>query len=410
MPHFRYKARNTRGDLVEGVLEGASPDAVASQLITTGVIPIDIARSVATRSAVPSVWSRLLERRGVDIDDLIMFTRQLYSLVKAGVPIVSGLRGLKDSSHSGPMVESLEDVITHVEAGHELAASLARHPGIFTSLIVAMVRVGENTGRLEESLYRLSTYLQLEKQTRERVKSALRYPVLVLVAIGIAITVINIWVIPAFAGVFARANVALPWQTRAIIATSDFMVTYWHVLLGVLVAGIVGARVYVSRPDGRYQWDKWKLRLPVVGSIIRKALLARFATGFAMSLRSGVPLIHALTVVARAAGNGYIAETVLQMRTGVERGDTLTRTAATTGLFTPLALQMLSVGENTGQVDDLLDEVGDFYEQEVDYEIKNLSSAIEPVLLVAIGVMVLILALGVFLPMWDLASVYLGRG
>jgi MSHA biogenesis protein MshG len=406
VPHYRYKARNTRGDLVEGVLEGASPDAVASQLITTGVIPIDITRSVATRSAVPSVWSRLLERRGVDIDDLIMFTRQLYSLVKAGVPIVSGLRGLKDSSHSGPMVESLEDVITHVEAGHELAASLARHPRIFTSLIVAMVRVGENTGRLEESLYRLSTYLQLEKQTRERVKSALRYPVLVLVAIGIAITVINIWVIPAFAGVFARANVALPWQTRAIIATSDFMVTYWHVLLGALVAGIVGARVYVSRPDGRYQWDKWKLRLPVVGSIIRKALLARFATGFAMSLRSGVPLIHALTVVARAAGNGYIAETVLQMRTGVERGDTLTRTAATTGLFTPLALQMLSVGENTGQVDDLLDEVGDFYEQEVDYEIKNLSSAIEPVLLVAIGVMVLILALGVFLPMWDLISAF----
>ena len=408
MPHYKYRARNGRGDLVEGILEGGSPDAVAGQLLGTGITPIDIARTAAKEQAGPSALARLLERRRVDLDDLIIFSRQLYSLVKAGVPLIKGLRGLKDSTRSLPMAESLDDVIMNLESGHELAGSFARHPKVFSPLVVAMVRVGENTGRLEESLLRLSGYLQLEKQTRERVKSALRYPVVVLAAIALAIGVINIFVIPTFAGIFQKANVQLPWQTRLLMASSDFMVAYWPHILAVLVAAFLGLRYYISRDAGRYRWDKLKLGLPVVGTIVHKSLLARFARGFAMGLRSGVPLIQALTVVGRAVGNAYLAEHIMHMRNGVERGDTVSRTAAATGLFTPISLQMLSVGEETGQVDELLDEVAAFYESEVDYDLKNLSAAIEPILLVAIGIMVLVLALGVFLPMWDMVAVHLG--
>jgi MSHA biogenesis protein MshG len=268
-----------------------------------------------------------------------------------------------------------------------------------------MVKVGENTGRLEESFFRISQYLEREKETRERIKAALRYPLFVIVAIGIAIAIINIWVIPAFAGLFAKADVALPWQTRFLMATSAIFVQWWPVMLGAIIGGIVGFRFYIKTDQGRYVWDRYKLKIPLVGDIIRRATLARFSRSFSMALTSGVPLIQALTVVSRAVDNEFVGESVLNMRNGIERGESLTRTAALSNMFTPLVLQMMAVGEETGQVDELLGEVADYYEREVDYDIKNLSASIEPILIVAIGIMVLILALGVFLPMWDMAKV-----
>src|SRR5690606_7052991 len=222
-------------------------------------------------------------------------------------------------------------------------------------------------------------------------------------------SIINIFVIPAFAQVFERARVALPLPTRILIATSDFFVNHWVLLAAVLAGTVLAARYHVTTDAGRYQWGKYKVRLPLVGDIILRARRARLARAFAMSLSAGVPLVQALTVTARAVDNDYIGEHVLNMRNGIERGENLTRTAAATGMFTPLVLQMLTVGEETGQVDEMLDEVAGFYEREVDYDVKNLSSTIEPVLIVLMGGLVLILALGVFLPMWDLATVGLGR-
>lgn len=406
MPHYRYKARNNRGDLIEGVLEGASADAIAAQLISGGVTPIDVMRRSAKEADLSSLKETLrrLTKRPPDITDMMMFSRQMYTLMKAGVPIIRAMTGLIEATRNVTLADTLRDIQTNLESGRDLASSLTRHPTIFSTLYVSMIRVGENTGRLDESFLRVAQYLESERDTRERIKSALRYPTFVVVAIAVALGVINVVVIPAFAQIFDRAKVQLPMPTRILIATSDLFVHHWPVMLIALVIAIFGVRAYVRTEKGRYYWDKTKLRLPLVGDLIRRAILGRFSRAFSISLASGVPLVQALSVVSRAVGNEYVGDHIARMRNGIERGDSLTRTAATTGMFTPIVLQMLAVGEETGNVDTLMEEVAGFYEREVDYDLKNLSAVIEPVLIVALGVMVLILALGVFLPMWELFS------
>jgi MSHA biogenesis protein MshG len=404
MPNFRYTGRNNRGEFVQGLLEAASIDSVASQLMIGGITPIDIEQTAEKRPWEAGLLGRFLSRQP-GLDDLILYSRQMYILMKSGVPITRAMTGLIQSTRNPFMVDALRDILANIESGRELAASLARHPKIFSSLYVSMVRVGENTGRLEESYLRIAQYLELEKETRQRIKAALRYPTFVIVAIAIAIGIINIFVIPAFANLFAKANVPLPWQTRLLIGTSNFFVTWWPALLAGIIGGIAGFRFYINTDKGRYWWDKNKLKIPLAGDIIYRATLGRFCRAFAMSLTSGVPLIQAMTVVSRSVDNEYIGDHILNMRNGIERGESLTRTASVTGMFTPLVIQMLAVGEETGEVDAMLEHVADYYEREVDYDIKNLSASIEPIMIVAIGILVLILALGVFLPMWDLATV-----
>ncbi len=406
MAYFEYKGRNARGAMVNGRLESSTADAVASQLLNSGVTPVEIRESKKPANH-ESLIDRL-NRRAVGLDDLILFSRQMYTLMKAGIPMIRAMTGLIQSTRNQLMVEALREILSMVESGRDLSSSLSRHPDIFSTLFVSLVRVGEETGRLDESFLRISVYLEREKETRERIKAALRYPAFVIIAIAIAITIINILVIPAFTGLFASANVELPWQTQLLIGTSDFMVKWWPFLLVGIIGSGVGFRSYIKTDKGRYWWDEKKLRIPLAGSIIKRATLSRFARAFSMSMSSGVPLIQALTVVSRSVDNEFIGEHILSMRNGIERGESLTRTATLSGMFTPLVLQMLAVGEETGGVDELLSEVADYYEREVDYDIKGLSAAIEPILIVAIGIMVLILALGVFLPMWDLISVVQG--
>lgn len=403
MPQFHYKARNARGDLVTGQVEAGSADAVASQLFNSGITPVEISEVKQQHN----VWEDFKRRLGASnptLDDLILYCRQMYTLAKAGVPIIRGITGLAETSRNLVLAEALRQIRIELESGRELSTAMTRYPHIFTPLMVSMVRVGENTGQLDAAFLQLSQYLELERDTRNRVKMALRYPTFVLLAIGIAVAVINIFVIPAFAQVFRGMNLELPWQTRLLIGTSEFFVNWWQYLLVGIVLFILGLRYYVRTEDGKYRWDKLKLRLPVVGNIILRATLSRFSRSFAMSTRAGVPLIQALSVVAQAVDNDFIGERIRNMRNGIERGDSLTRTAAASAMFTPLVLQMMAVGEETGAVDDMMEEVAGFYEREVDYDLKNLSSAIEPILIIAIGIMVLILALGVFLPMWDLTQ------
>lgn len=404
MPLFRYRARNAQGHALQGEIEAGSADAVATQLLNGGITPVDI-HEVTPRSNPLAGLGRRMGAGRPRLDDLILFCRQMYTLTRAGVPMIRGIRGLAETSRNPLLGEILNRTRVELEAGRELSAAMGQHPEVFTPLMVSMVRVGENTGRLDEAFLQLSQYLELERDTRSRVKAALRYPTFVLVAIAVAIGIINGWVIPAFTQAFQTLKVELPWQTRLLIATSDFTVAYWPYLLTGLLLGAAGVRYYVSRGEGKYRWDRFKLRLPLVGGIILRATLTRFARAFAMTTRAGVPLIQALTVVGRAVDNDYVEERVLSMRNGVERGDSLTRTATATGLFTPLTLQMMGVGEETGATDQMMEEVADFYEREVDYDLKNLSGAIEPLLIVAVGGLVLVLALGVFLPMWDLTQV-----
>jgi MSHA biogenesis protein MshG len=403
MPTFAYKARNNRGDSIKGEIEAASADAVATQLLNSGVTPIEITASQAKKELFKNFNLQLGSNKPT-LDDLILFCRQMYTLNKAGVPIIRGITGLAETTRNVILKEALKRIVLELESGRELSTAMTQQGDLFSSLIISMVRVGENTGKLEDAFIQLSQYLELERDTRNRIKSAMRYPTFVIAAIALAIGIVNVFVIPAFAGVFSKMKIELPWQTQALIGLSDFTVAYWPYIVGLIVAAVVGFNHYIKTANGKYRWDKAKLRFPIVGSIITRALLARFARTFAMASKSGVPLIQTLGVVAKAVDNDYVAEKVLSMRNGIERGDSLTRTAVATGLFTPLVLQMLNVGEETGAIDDMLNEVADFYEREVDYELKGIASAIEPILIVAVGILVLILALGIFLPMWDITK------
>ncbi|MEX2487891.1 MAG: type II secretion system F family protein [Pseudomonadales bacterium] len=404
MPSYAYRARDANGELVEGIIEASTPKDVASHLLNNNITPIDIDKASASDDRGLDL-NRLLERRkSPDLMDLILFCRQMYTLTKSGVPMISALTGLIETTRNYRLVAALKEVLKDLESGQDLSSAFAEHADIFPGLFISMVRVGENTGRLDESFMRLAMHYEREKDTRERIKTAFRYPTFVFIAIAIAIGVINILVIPVFASMFERANADLPWQTRLLVNLSDFFVATWPMILGACVVAVVGLRQYIKTRPGRYRWDRFKLNIPIIGDIINRATLARFSRTLSMAMSSGVPVLNAFQVVASAVDNSYIEKAVLDMRGGIERGDSITLTARRSGMFTPLVLQMLSVGEETGRIDTLLTEVAEFYEREVDYDIKNLSSAIEPIVIVMIGIMVTILALGVFLPMWDLST------
>jgi MSHA biogenesis protein MshG len=409
MAQFEYKGRGRRGDLIKGTLEASSRDAVAAQLLTSGITPVDIQVAV-TRVDVLAALREMLQPNKPSLDDLILLCRQMYTLIHAGVPIGQGLTGLVRSARNPVLGKVLAEIRTVLESGRELSTALAQHPQIFSSLFVNTVRIGESTGRLDDAFLRLSEYLERDRNTRAQIKSALRYPSFVISAIVAAIGVINVVVIPQFAQIFARAKVELPLPTRLLISMSNFCTEYWGVMLCAGALAAFTFRAWIRSEQGRYRWDGIKLRLPLVGDIIHRATLGRFARGFAMSMAAGVPLTQALGVMAQAVDNEQVGERIRNIRTGVERGDTLTRSATATGMFTPLVLQMLAVGEETGAVDRMLAECASYYEREVDYDVKNLSSAIEPILIVVLAGFVLIFALGIFLPMWDLAGVKLQAG
>ena len=409
MPFFANKARNARGELLQGVLESADSHAAVDQLFSTGVTPVEIVLTKRrTADEADDWWSRLTEQKVRSID-VQLFSRQIYTLLKSGVPIMKGLAGLQESAINKSFARVLKDIRESLDAGRELSAAMRRHTNVFSSFYLSMVRIGETTGRMEEVFLRLFDHLEFEREMRERVRSALRYPIFVMIAMVLAIVVINIFVIPAFAKVFAGFHAELPLMTRILIQASGFTVNYWPVLAGIAVAAGVAFRTYIATPQGRHQWDKRKLRIPIVGKIMLKATLARFARSFALSSKSGVPIVQGLSVVAQTVDNAYVCSRIEQMRDGVERGESILRTAATTGVFTPVVLQMIAVGEESGALDDLMDEIAEMYEREVDYELKTLSAQIEPILIIGLAILVLILALGVFLPIWDLGKAALHK-
>lgn len=409
MARFRYSGRNAEGAKVAGIVDGNSAEAVASELLGQSITPLTIEAQNAVDADMFASMGEFLRRKHVDLDELIIFCRQMYSLAKAGVPIIRAIAGLGESNRNLYLREVLQKVRSDLEGGVSMAVALNAHPKVFGTLFVSMISVGENTGQLDQAFRQLASYLELERETRKRIKQATRYPLFVLSAMAVALTVINLFVIPAFSKVFAQFQAQLPLPTRILIATSQFFQDYWWLLALLLGGSLYAFFKWIETEAGALKWDQLKLRLPIVGGIFERIALARFTRTFAMMYKAGVPLLQTLSINSASVGNKYIGQAILGMRESVERGEALTRSASASGLFTPLVLQMMAVGEETGALDDLFVEVADFYEQEVDYDLKQLADAIEPILIVAMGVMVLILALGVFLPMWELASAAKGR-
>jgi MSHA biogenesis protein MshG len=333
-----------------------------------------------------------------------LFTRQMGTMVKAGVPMMQALAGIQKSTANQALVEIIREVRADLDKGVELSRALARHPKCFDDYYVSMVRVGEDAGQLEEIFKRLFQQLEFDKHMRQKVKAAFRYPSFVMTALSIALAIMTVFVIPVFARVFSTMHVSLPIITRILISVSDFVVHYWWVVLAIIGGGFYVFRLFTSLPEGSYRWDRFKLRIPIVGRILKKATLARFCRSFATASKSGVPLVLAFTLVSRVVDNDFFRERILLMRDGVERGESMLNVSQTAGIFTPLELQMIAVGEETGDIEGMLNQVADMYQEEVEYEIDRLSESIEPIILAFMGVLVLILLLGIFMPLWGMTQ------
>jgi MSHA biogenesis protein MshG len=408
MPMFAYRARTAQGDLLQGVIESSDTNAVATYLFNIGSVPVEIKPSKKVDlSQQPNWWQKISEKPVTSVE-LQLFTRQLHTLLKSGVPLMRGLAGLQESAINRSFARVLKGLRDSLDMGRELSAAMRNYPKVFSGYYISMIQVGELTGKMNEILPQLHDYIDSDRSTREQVKAALRYPKFVVMAMIAAMVIINVFVLPAFIKVFERSKAELPLMTRILMTTSHLFTQNWPLILAAVVIGFVGVRSYLGTENGRYRWDKWKLRMPIVGDIVMKGTMSRFARSYSLAYRSGIPVAQTLSIVARTVDNAFVARRIEQIRDGVERGETILRTASTTGVFSSVALQMIAVGEETGEIDKLMDEIADMYEREVQYEIKTLAARIEPIMIILMALMVLVLALGVFMPMWNLSRAVKG--
>lgn len=405
---FSYRGYSAAGE-TSGTLEAPDRQSAAQTLSSRGIMPVSLTEEAVKEKSSGGLLSNIHFMHHVKIEDLVMFCRQMYSLTKAGIPLLRAIGGLSNTITNPVLRDELKQIGRDLAGGMPMAYSLRNRPDIFSPLFVALINVGENTGELEGSFKQIAEYLSLDMETRKRVKAAIRYPMIVIIFLALAMVVLNIWVIPVFANLFAKFDAELPIYTRILLAVSHFFRTYWYVLL-LSVIGISWFWVKWSHSkSGRYTWGKWQMHLPIMGPIVTQSLLARFCRSFAVMISSGITLNQALALVAEAVDNDFLAEKIVKMKTGIEGGQSLAHVAADANIFSPLVMQMFAVGDETGQVDTLLLEAAGYYEGEVDYALKNLTAKIEPILLVCVAAMVLVLALGIFTPMWNMYSVMQGQ-
>ena len=403
MPNYTYTGRGSNGQLVDGEIEGSNNSAVAGLLMDRGVTPIDIVEK-KDRIDIVDMLNEKFDLYKISIEEQLMFTRQMGGLLKAGIPITRAITGIAESIENPLLVKALGDIQDQLESGRSLSIACARHPKVFSNLYISMLQVGESTGRLDQAFDQMSEYIDRNRRIASNIRTALRYPTTVLIAIAIAMAIVNLFVIPKFAAFFEANKLELPWQTILLLNTSNFFVDYWMYMAVLMIGGALGFRHYINTPDGKFRWHKFIINVPVVGSILHRAFMARFARSFAMAYSAGVPIVQAMGVISRSIGNEYISWHVNGMREGIEHGESLTRAAKNTGMFTPVVMQMFAVGEEAGNLEEMMVFIADFYEEEVDYDVKNLSDKIEPLIYVAMGAMVLVLALGIFVPMWDISQ------
>jgi MSHA biogenesis protein MshG len=406
MQTYLYEGRNRLGEKMKGRIESANPRAVAKWLIDAEIAPIRIL-PLPKPTPQPEWFTKLTRQDRVPILQVQLLTRQLGNMVRAGTPLLQAIEAIQRSTENRTLARILLDVRADLDRGSDLSSALGRHPSVFDPFYVNMVRVGEAAGKLDDAFRALFRQIEFDREIQKRVKSAVRYPTFVISALAIAVTVLMVFVIPTFAATYKNLKAELPLVTQALIAISNFMRSQWWVLILAILAGAFVFHKWTATPRGHYIWDRTKARLPIIGTIISKASVARFCRNFAMASRAGVPLVSAVELAASVAGNEFFRQRLLNMRRGLERGETLTRVATTTGVFSPLELQMIGVGEASGELNDMMDEVAHVHSEDVTYEVAKLSESVEPILLAVMGVMVGTLLLGVFLPLWSLGQTML---
>ena len=402
MSTYHYKARDQFSKSLEGIMAAESENAVALKLKQMGYIPISINQSKG-KQKFTSIFEGL---RGIKSSELNMFSRQLYALQKAGLPLLGSLMALRDQAANRTFKNVLGQIIRDIEGGVNLSLALESHPRIFDNIYVNMIRSGEVSGRLSEILERLTSLGERDEKIRLRIKTALRYPMIVVLAIIIAFMILIIVVLPKFAQLYSQFKTQLPLPTRILIGLNFFLTHYWWLIIILLILGSIAFIALIRTKKGKYYWDKLKLRLPIFGPLLLKLALSRFGRINGTLMKSGVPLLQILDLVAEGEGNVIISKTYTQVKKSVNEGKGMLEPMKTSGLFPPVVTQMVAVGEETGKLDELLLHVSDYYDVEIDYTINNLVTLIEPILTFFLAIVVLFVALGVFMPMWNMIHLY----
>jgi len=397
---FVYKARDERGLLVQGNIEAASQREAMTQLDAMGYIPVSAKETGSASTS--SVDDFLIRFQRIKHDDMIFFTRQLQTIVRAGIPIVSGLRALAEQTTNQRLQQAIKSVSQDIDKGSSFSDALARPKGVFSEIYVSMVRSGETSGNLEEVLERLSALLEFQMRTKETIKSAMRYPVFVVVTLVTAFIVLINLVVPKFAPMFRNAKIDLPLPTQILLLINDLTTKYTLFVIIALIALIVAFILYKRTEAGKYTVDVVKLKIPFIGDVILKTCMSRFAFTLENLVSSGIPIIRTLDIVSRTVGNEFIARKVLDISANIEKGKGISRPLKDAKIFPPLVIHLIATGEETGSLEDMLREISTHYDREVTYTVNRLSAYIEPVLTAGLAAMVLFLALAIFMPWWDM--------
>jgi type II secretory pathway component PulF len=408
MATFTYRARDERGLLVAGNMEAVNQRDVFVQLDNMGLLPVSAVESrVGGTFAIDEFLMRF---QRIKDDDLIFFTRQLQTVIRSGIPMVSGLRALEEQTNNERLRAAIKMIGQDIDKGQSFSDALSKHKGIFSELYTSMIRAGELSGSLEDVLDRLSGVLEFQMKTREMLKSALRYPMFVVATLGIAFVVLINVVVPKFVPIFKSAKVALPLPTQILLIINDIFQKYTMIAIGVIFVAIVAFIFYKRTASGAYTIDRLKLMLPLIGQIILKICMSRFAFTLENLVRTGIPIIRTLDIVSRAVGNEYIAKKVQEIAVSIEKGRGITKPLRDAKIFPPLVIHLVATGEETGSLEEMLREVSMHYDREVSYSVARLSAWIEPVLTAGLAGMVLFLALAIFMPWWDMMKAMKGGG
>jgi MSHA biogenesis protein MshG len=405
MANFAYKARDKAGKLISGQLEGRDPTFVAAKLGEMGYIPVRI-EPVSEQGAPPfKVWlSRKFKSNPVSMKELVYFSRQLGTLYATGVPLQNALIVLSEQTTNPKFREIIQQIIEQIQEGKSLSGAMAKFPRIFDRLYVNMVESGESSGTLEAVFERLANNLDAEIKIRADLKSATRYPKIVVIAMVGAFVMAVTFIIPKFMGIFKASKMDLPLPSKILMNLSIYFREYWFLVALMAAAFYGGFKFFINTEKGGLWWDRSKLKFPIFGQLFMKIYMSRFIRTFVSLYSSGLPIILNLEISANTFGNSYLTKVVQEVKEGVKEGGDIWERMRNSKVFPPLVYHMFAIGESSGSLDRVLGKVSDYYEREVDYSVKNLTTMIEPILIIGMGAMVLFLAIGIFLPMWDLTK------
>jgi len=403
---YSYKVRDRSGKVHSGVVEGGSQDLVAKSLRDKGLVPLSIEQKktggLSTEIKIPGLSGR------IKVKDVVVFSRQFATMVNSGLSLLRALAVLVDQTESKPLAKVLLDVKTDVEQGMSLSAALEKHPKAFNKLYVSMIRAGEIGGVLDETLNRLADMMEANLTLRSKVKSAMAYPAVVGILILVVTTGMIMFVVPVFANMYAEMggeDATLPLPTEVLVIISDIVKSKWWLVTLLVIMGTVGLKKWKKTEAGRYRWDSLKLRIPIFGKLFHKTAISRFARTFSVLSRTGVPVLQTLDIVSATTGNAKVERAVEDVKNSVREGESLAKPLARHKVFPPMVVQMMTVGEETGALDTMLAKVADFYDQEIDSMVNAMTSLIEPLLIVVMGVTVGGILIALYLPMFNLASV-----